>query len=255
MNTDQHRLREHVARLARVRDETLAHLADAPAAQALFQDIVSATREPRASLARERAVGRLPAMRGRLAAAAVLAAVVLIGGLPLLQGDGTPTAWAAVPERVAADHEAMAREACAPDADAHGIHTLPALTVLDLRGGRAHATFADEALVVGCLVETASGGWTGTVLQVASRTPLDGPLRPDSVMTLDAGGTISHVAGDVAGSVDSVVVDLPELGRARASISSGRFSIWWPGDVRGVTVTALAADGTPLAVVDLDDMT
>lgn len=265
MTTPRQDLTTSVRQLARVHDGKLAALADTPAARAVLEEILATPRtppsarraigEPRRTVAPSSrgATGTRPATRWWLAAA--VAVTISLVGAGLLSPAEPTAAWAAVPRSPAADQEAMAQEACAVDAGALEGRALPPLAVLDLRAARAYATFADERFVVGCLLAAPEdGAWSGEVVQVAERMERTGALRPDSVMTLAPDGPVSQATGEVSDGVHSVVVDIPDLGRAEASVARGRFSIWWPGEVFGVTVTALAADGTVLQTVALDEL-
>jgi hypothetical protein len=79
VNAQNELLNKTVTSLAPVRDEDLAHLSDAPAARALFEEIVSTPRSERAGLASR--VGRARGGPVRVGVAAAAAVFVLVLGL------------------------------------------------------------------------------------------------------------------------------------------------------------------------------
>ncbi len=222
--------------------------------------------------------------RGFIGVGATTAVVVTT----LVMGPGSGSsalAWSPTPSEATTGDEEDARSACA--VDSWGIdrevnkdssrdsgnpsaaaatapdlpESLPTLTMMDVRGNGALAVFSDSQWTVSCMLRRDGGRFergpviAEEVMDTRSDEALDirgiaSTMWPDGTSTSMINGAVP--TGDV-----SVELDIPGQPTAQASVSDGRFSIWWIGAYDESTtgeIRVLDSDGTEVASVSLDSV-
>lgn len=189
------------------------------------------------------------------ALAATAAAVMAAGALTVA---APATAWAASPTAATSQDEAAAREVCAgalageagalAAADAPG--SLPPLQLLDIRGSGGYAVFADDGWTIQCFLRDTDAGWErGPVVA----QPTDQRPGVAAFAVEWAGSTawsdqdeVFYVGGTVSPATTKVVLELADGSLAEATVTDGRFALWYPDDVEISPQARLVAydDGT-----------
>lgn len=207
---------------------------------------------------------RTPFVVGLASVAAVAVGATVTGGM----GTASPAlAWSPTPSAATAADEAAATAACSVSPDdemqrpGNGAVSpsleLPPLVSLDLRGTGGLATFADDQMVVTCLLVRDGDGF--------QRGPMIGEStdgHPDSGAFGIAGATstewsdgttISMITGVAPTGAATVAIDIAGQATATATVTDGRFGMWWFGTVENLyaSVTALDADGAEIARTDI----
>ncbi len=180
---------------------------------------------------------RSPSARRALGAAA---ATLALGAGVAAVGSGllAPSpAWAATPRAVSAADEEAARRACgAALVEAEGESaTLPAATIMDVRGTRALALYTDAARTVECMLEQDGDTWAGA--SVRSSTPTGGvtvenlgvSLEFTAPLTLRDGSTVRYLTGTAPEKVTAMELRSPQ-GIVAATVRDGRYAVWLPVD-------------------------
>ena len=234
------------------------------------------------------AAGRVSSSRATrrvLVGAGVTTAVVVTA---LVMGSGSASsalAWSPTPAVATTVDEENARSACAIDswgidlganedasrasgdpsagtASALDIpEKLPTLTMMDVRGNGALAVFSDSKWTVSCMLRRAGDGFErGPVIaeeltNTASGNTLD--VRGIASTLWPDGTSTSMMNGAVPTGAVTIELDVSGQPTAQASVSDGRFSIWWIGTIdesTSGTVRALDASGAEVASVPLDSV-
>ena len=123
------------------------------------------------------------------------------------------------------------------------------LVLIDARGGgRLPSLYADGDANATCI--TSDIGPDGQVRAAVTSTgwgPLRGELDSTGYNGPDDDGYV-HAMGRVGSSVESVVVDVPGIGRVTPTMRNGWYLAWWEGpppgaELQAFTVTAFDASG------------
>ncbi|MEN9823387.1 MAG: hypothetical protein RLZ04_1813 [Actinomycetota bacterium] len=223
------------------------------------------------------------AWRGLVGVGAVTA--VAVTALVMGSGAGSPAwAWSPTPTGATPADEENARSVCAvnswgidgggedDDSRAPGSQPapsisesdlpegLPALTMMDARGNGVLAVFSDSNWIVSCMLRRDGDGFERgpVVAERLADAGTDNVLDAGVASTLWSDGTsTSMINGVVPAGAESVELVIPGQPTGQASVSDGRFSIWWIGAYDGSTagtIRALDADGVEVASVSLKSM-
>ncbi|HUQ78059.1 MAG TPA: hypothetical protein VM427_04205 [Patescibacteria group bacterium] len=149
-------------------------------------------------------------------------------------------------------HVAIISDACAAAARAElsgDLADLPTAVVDARGGGFAIAIFADDLNAMECRVLLDAGGLTSTVDLVSELSQKAvAPVDEDdglSIATLvpqdDRSGTIAF--GRVGVAADMVTATLVEQSVVSATTAGGWWAMWWQGDVRPATFSAIGPGG------------
>jgi hypothetical protein len=224
-----------------------------------FDDVVarirsglSAVHYRRPSPVRPARSRRALSLAGALSVVAGVAAFVILGP----SGGSTP-AWADQPRKLTAEQTERITRACTlgdPDLAA----SMPPPAVIDWRGIRVVAFFADEHRMVECVLDPVAGDnfeFAGGVggeyapsdLRVVNTDPHISYSAQGIESSYQVGYRFAVLVGRVGPEVQRVTVDVPGRGDAEASLNDGWVSIWWPGEVDGATLHAFDARGRELA--------
>jgi len=178
---------------------------------------------------------RLSVLLFRAAVPGVVGVAVWLG--VSLGGSGPPNAWSASPKPTTTEDEEAATVACQADGGAGYLpgERMPPLVALDWRGDGAIAVFADQRTIAICRLDA-----VGDKL-------IRGPVMSDDI---ESQGAASKGLGDIstlasqrpdgtwataivgpARGVAKVEVEIPGLEVVTASIASGWFAAWVPGQV------------------------
>jgi len=212
---------------------------------------------------------------------------VVVAALVMSSGTGSPAlAWSPTPTGATTVDEENARSACAVDSweidggvdeDASRVpggqptgaiaepdlpESLPTLSMMDVRGNGVLAVFSDSKWTVSCMLRRDGDGFErGPVVaerlaDAGSENSLD--VRAIASTLWPDGTSTSMINGAVPTGAVSVELVIPGQPTAQASVSGGRFSIWWIGahdESTLGTIRALDSDGAEVASVSFDSVT
>jgi hypothetical protein len=231
-----------------------------------FDDVIDQVRSGLSAVTYQRPS---PAVRARarrlrsLAGAATVAAAVT--ALVVLEPWGmSSAAWADHPAELTAEQEARITRVCTDLGHRPGEASppLPSTAVIDWRGSKVIAFFADDDRMVECVLDAVrgddfedprggavSGDHAPSDLRVVHDDPRISYVLSGVESSVRVGDRFMMLVGRVSPEVDRVAVDIPGRGEAAASMNSGWISIWWPGTHEGTTLVAYDAQGQMLARV------
>lgn len=213
-------------------------------------------------------------------------AAVAVTALVMGSGSGsTALAWSPTPSVATTVDEKEARTACAIDSwgddenvkenasrptvsPSAGVNTtpnlpevLPTLTTMDVRGNGALAVFSDSKWTVSCMLRRDGDGFErGPIIaEELTNTGSDNALGISGIASTmwPDGKSTSMINGAVPTGAVSIELDIAGQPTARASVSNGRFSIWWIGAYdESLTgeIRALDSSGVEVASVLLESV-
>jgi hypothetical protein len=193
---------------------------------------------------------------------------VAVTALVMGSGSGSPAlAWSPTPSVATTVDEKEARTACA--IDSWGVdrtpnlpEVLPTLTTMDVRGNGALAVFSDSKWTVSCMLRRDGDGFErGPIIaEELTNTGSDNALGISGIASTmwPDGKSTSMINGAVPTGAVSIELDIAGQPTAQASVSNGRFSIWWIGAYdESLTgeIRALDSSGVEVASVSLESVT
>jgi hypothetical protein len=226
-------------------------------ARADLEWILSTDRRPAATPPR-----RTPRARVALglAAAAAVAVAVVLAPSALRSGDTAFASWTPTASTLSATEKAHAGENCRQElSHADSAAGRAPVALADRRGDWTTVVLSGDNGFTGLCVTDASTGWfrEDMIGSAGVATRLH-PVGARGVVATDLGtgtmaaGDISLAAGYVGPHVVGITLDTESHGIVAATVASGRFALWFPGDELEnrdtVPVDVTYADGSTATV-------
>lgn len=238
-------------------DSRRAELSDR--ARADLEWILSTGAMPTATPMRRAARRRLAV---GLSAAAALAVVGVLAPSAMHGGDTAFASWIPTASSLSSNEREEAAESCRQELS----ETVPAAAqadtaLADRRGDWTTVVLSGSRGLSGLCITDASTGWfrNDMIGSVGVVTGLD-PVGARGVVATDLGagtmaaGDISLAAGFAGHQIVGITTDTESHGVVKATVTDGRFALWFPGDELGdrdsVPVEVTYSDGST-ATVDL----